>query len=331
MPIVETSGAKFIRAYVPGPYALRQSPRRLIGRPRPCSHFYAYWRDPPEKGAVIQMDPTWIPYPDFINPGDNAWQMTAATLVGLMSVPGLVVLYGGVMQKRWSVNSMMMTFVAFALVLISWSLVGFKFAFGDPMHILGHDSGILGNMWGIPSSILGTGAEQKQALIPLITTGPAFNFSQSDAGLFPVRVRGDHADPDAGLGAGPDQLQGVDPVRPALVDPDLHRQRLHDLGRRLVGPAGRARLLGWLRDPPRRRRLGIRRGGGDRATAAARPRGRRTEQPVDGRRRRRPALAGLERLQRRRPVLRGRRRALAVLNTNLACAIAFLAWIAWTT
>jgi Amt family ammonium transporter len=125
------------------------------------------------------MDPTWIPYPDFINPGDNAWQMTAATLVGLMSVPGLAVLYGGVMQKRWSVNSMMMTFVAFALVLITWSVVGFKFAFGDPMHILGHSSGILGNMWGIPSSILGTGAEQKQALIPLISTGPAFNFSQS--------------------------------------------------------------------------------------------------------------------------------------------------------
>ncbi|HMA27154.1 MAG TPA: hypothetical protein VKO62_05915, partial [Solirubrobacterales bacterium] len=67
--------------------------------------------------------------------------MTAATLVGLMSVPGLAVLYGGVMQKRWSVNSMMMTFVAFALVLIIWVLYGFKMGFGDPMHIFGADSG----------------------------------------------------------------------------------------------------------------------------------------------------------------------------------------------
>ena len=25
-------------------------------------------------------------YPTWLNPGDNAWQMTAATLVGLMSV-----------------------------------------------------------------------------------------------------------------------------------------------------------------------------------------------------------------------------------------------------
>ena len=56
----------------------------------------------------------------WLSPGDDAWRMTAATLVGLMSVPGLVVLYGGVMQERWSVNSMMMAFVAFALVLLVW-------------------------------------------------------------------------------------------------------------------------------------------------------------------------------------------------------------------
>ena len=36
------------------------------------------------------------PYARWLNPGDNSWQMTAATLVGFMSVPGLVVLYGGV-------------------------------------------------------------------------------------------------------------------------------------------------------------------------------------------------------------------------------------------
>ena len=71
-------------------------------------------------------------YPEWLNPGDNAWQMTAATLVGLMSVPGLVVLYGGVMQKRWSVNSMMLAFVAFALVLVVWVLYGFKMGFGAP-------------------------------------------------------------------------------------------------------------------------------------------------------------------------------------------------------
>ena len=60
---------------------------------------------------------TWLSYPSWLNAGDNAWQMTAATFVGLMSLPGLAVLYGGVMQKRWSVNSMMLTFVAFCVTL----------------------------------------------------------------------------------------------------------------------------------------------------------------------------------------------------------------------
>jgi Amt family ammonium transporter len=91
---------------------------------------------------------------EYLSEGANSWQLTAATLVGLMSIPGLVVLYGGVMQKRWSVNSMMMAFVAFAIVLVLWVLVGFKMAFGDPMHIFGASSGFFGNMWGKPGSIL---------------------------------------------------------------------------------------------------------------------------------------------------------------------------------
>ncbi len=77
---------------------------------------------------------TVLPYPTWLNPGDNAWQLTAATLVGLMSVPGLVVLYGGVMQKRWSVNSMMLAFSAFAGVLIVWVLYAFNMGFGNPWH-----------------------------------------------------------------------------------------------------------------------------------------------------------------------------------------------------
>ena len=85
---------------------------------------------------------------EWLSEGANSWQLTAATLVGLMSIPGLVVLYGGVMQKRWSVNSMMMAFVAFAIVLILWVLVGFKMAFGDPIHIFGATSRLLRELRG---------------------------------------------------------------------------------------------------------------------------------------------------------------------------------------
>ncbi len=127
----------------------------------------------------------WLPYPSWLSPGDNAWQMTAATLVGLMSVPGLVVLYGGVMQKRWSINSMMLTFAAFSIVLVAWVLWGFKMGFGTPWHGLSHSkTGFFGNFVGIPGEILGHKAEQGQAAIPLATLGPAFAFPQATLAYF---------------------------------------------------------------------------------------------------------------------------------------------------
>jgi Amt family ammonium transporter len=125
----------------------------------------------------------WVPYEKWLNPGDNAWQMTAATLVGLMSVPGLAVLYGGVMQKRWSVNSMMLTFVAFALVLVAWCLWAFKMGFGSPIAHSGGGmfgtKGFLGTALGEPGSVLGHVGEEGEALIPSIKTGPPFHFPTS--------------------------------------------------------------------------------------------------------------------------------------------------------
>ena len=247
----------------------------------------------------------WLPYPAWLSPGDNAWQMTAATLVGLMSVPGLVVLYGGVMQKRWSINSMMLTFAAFAVVLDRVGAVGLQdgLRHAVPRHLglgvlrqlhreAGHDPEPLGRA--------GSGRD------PVSDDWTELPLPAGDARLLPVRVRGDHADPDARLGARPDQLQGLDPVRRAVVVDRLHRRRVHDLGRRLLRPARRGRLLRRLRDPPVGRRVGLRRRRGDRTAAAARPRDRRPEQRRDGRGRRGPAVARLERLQRRRPVLRRR-------------------------
>jgi Amt family ammonium transporter len=84
-----------------------------------------------------------------------------------MSVPGLVVLYGGVMQKRWSVNSMMLTFVAFSVVLVVWVLWAFKMGFGSPFHGISHH-GFFGNFIGKPGPVLSHTQEQHQGNIPLI-------------------------------------------------------------------------------------------------------------------------------------------------------------------
>ncbi|KAL2531234.1 Ammonium transporter 2 [Abeliophyllum distichum] len=71
--------------------------------------------------------------PNWLNKGDNAWQLTATTMVGLQSVPGLVILYGSMVKKKWAVNSAFMALYAFAAVLICWVLWGYNMSFGTHM------------------------------------------------------------------------------------------------------------------------------------------------------------------------------------------------------
>jgi Amt family ammonium transporter len=121
------------------------------------------------------------PYPDWLNPGDNAWQLMAATLVGLMSLPGIAVLYGGIVQKKWAVNTMLMAFTGFSAVLVVWVLWGFKMGFGDPLKL---GPGILQAAVGKPRTILGSD-NQHQAIIPLLDGAmPKFRFSETSLAYF---------------------------------------------------------------------------------------------------------------------------------------------------
>jgi Amt family ammonium transporter len=105
--------------------------------------------------------------------------VTAATLVGLMSVPGLVVLYGGVMQKRWSINSMMLTFLTFAIVLVIWVLYAFKMGFGQPLFSSSHP-GFFNAFIGTPGSSLSPHDLQSQGTLPgAYGSAAAFTFPQS--------------------------------------------------------------------------------------------------------------------------------------------------------
>jgi ammonium transporter, Amt family len=121
------------------------------------------------------------PYPDWLSSGDNAWQLVAATLVGLMSIPGIAVLYGALVQKKWAVNTMLMAFTGFSLVLVVWVLWEFKMGFGEPLKL---GPGILQSAVGKPGSILGAD-NQHQASIPLLDAGmPKFRFSETTLAYF---------------------------------------------------------------------------------------------------------------------------------------------------
>jgi ammonium transporter, Amt family len=117
-----------------------------------------------------------VPYPSWLGSGDNAWQMTAATLVGLMSIPALAVLYGGLVQKKWAMNTMMMVFCTFCLTLITWVLWAYKMGFGTPL---------IGSFVGDPRTILGANGLQGQASIPLLNgLMPSFKLPQSSVAYF---------------------------------------------------------------------------------------------------------------------------------------------------
>jgi len=94
--------------------------------------------------------------PPWLNKGDNAWQMVAATLVGMQSMPGLVILYGSIVKKKWAVNSAFMALYAFAAVLICWVAWGYKMAFGYKLL----------PFWGKAGPALGQQFLVGQALIP---------------------------------------------------------------------------------------------------------------------------------------------------------------------
>ncbi len=117
-----------------------------------------------------------IPYPTWLGSGDNAWQMTAATLVGLMSIPALAVLYGGLVQKKWAMNTVMMVFTTFCLVLITWVLWAYRMGFGTPL---------ISSFVGDPRTILGANALEGQANIPLLNgLMPSFKLPGSSVAYF---------------------------------------------------------------------------------------------------------------------------------------------------
>lgn len=123
-----------------------------------------------------------IPSAAYLNPGDTAWQLIAATLVGLMSIPGLAVLYGGLVKRKFALNSAFMVLYAFAAVLIVWVLWGYQLGFGDPMKL---GPGILSSLIGIPGSALSHVTEEARANIPLLASAmPRLKISGSSLVYF---------------------------------------------------------------------------------------------------------------------------------------------------
>jgi Amt family ammonium transporter len=69
--------------------------------------------------------------------GDNAWMLTSAALVLLMTGPGLALFYGGLVRKKNVLSVMMQSFALMAIVSVLWALVGYSLCFGGGNSFIG--------------------------------------------------------------------------------------------------------------------------------------------------------------------------------------------------
>jgi Amt family ammonium transporter len=118
--------------------------------------------------------------PQWLDTGNNAWQLAAATFVGLQSIPGLTILYGGIVKKKWAINSAFMAMYAFASVLVVWVLFDYSMAFGEQWLTIG-GLGFLGK----PAFATSAAFTLGQATIPAAASGmPALTFPMATLMFF---------------------------------------------------------------------------------------------------------------------------------------------------
>jgi len=63
--------------------------------------------------------------------GDNAWMLTSAALVLLMTGPGLALFYGGLVRAKNVLSTMMHSFALMGVVTVLWAIYGYSIAFGE--------------------------------------------------------------------------------------------------------------------------------------------------------------------------------------------------------
>ncbi len=69
--------------------------------------------------------------------GDNAWMLTSAALVLMMTGPGLALFYGGLVRRKNVLGTMMHSFILMAVVTVLWAIIGYSLAFGEGTPFLG--------------------------------------------------------------------------------------------------------------------------------------------------------------------------------------------------
>jgi len=95
-----------------------------------------------------------------LNSGDTAWMLMSTALVMLMTVPGLALFYGGLVKRINVLNTLFLSFAAYAVVSVIW------FVYGYPLVFSGDIAGLIGT----PVNILFSNVVESQSLTGTIPT-----------------------------------------------------------------------------------------------------------------------------------------------------------------
>jgi Amt family ammonium transporter len=77
------------------------------------------------------------PAASAVSAGDNAWMLTSAALVLMMTGPGLALFYGGLVRRKNVLSTMMQSFAMMCIITVLWALVSYSLAFGTGNAFIG--------------------------------------------------------------------------------------------------------------------------------------------------------------------------------------------------
>lgn len=119
----------------------------------------------------------------ILDSGDTAWMLISTALVILMTIPGVALFYGGLIRKENVLNTMLLSFVTFAIVSVLWFIYGYDLTFGA-------------DVWGVIGSITNpvfNGVLESKSLAtmaPTIPTGLYAIFQMTFAAITVALISG---------------------------------------------------------------------------------------------------------------------------------------------
>ena len=88
--------------------------------------------------ALIAIDPALAQGAEAkLDSGDTAWMLVATALVLMMTVPGLVLFYGGMVRKKNVLSAVIQSFAVCCLASVLWMIVGYSLAFSEGNSFIG--------------------------------------------------------------------------------------------------------------------------------------------------------------------------------------------------